>query len=83
METNNEQLQSTRETYEATDLSKKNMPNSCINIFFNRLARGYHVPILKFHGFGTLCPKLSTHNNLRERLHENQTCKDLLVECKQ
>jgi hypothetical protein len=53
-----------QDTRQETDLSKKNMPNSWINILFNRLARGYHVPILEFHGFGTLCPKLSTHNNL-------------------
>ena len=52
------------ETKLATNLSKKNMPNSWINILFNRLARGYHVPILKFHRFSTLCPELSTHNNL-------------------
>jgi len=52
------------DTIQATNLSKKNMPNSWINILFNRLARGNHVPILKFHRFGPLCPELSTHNNL-------------------
>jgi hypothetical protein len=52
------------DTIQATNLSKKNVPNSWINILFNRLARGNHVPILKFHRFGTLCPELSTHNNL-------------------
>jgi hypothetical protein len=49
----------------ATHLPKENMPDSRVNVLINRLTGGDHVPILEFHGLGTLSPQFSTYNNLK------------------
>lgn len=48
----------------SSDLSQKHMPHSRVNVFLDRLTRWNHVPILEFHRFGTLSPKLAANNNL-------------------
>lgn len=45
------------------NLSKKQMTQSWLNIFNNRLSRRNHVSILALHRLGTLSPEFATDNN--------------------
>ena len=52
------------------------MPHSRVNIFIDRLARGYHVTILELHSFGTLSPELTTNYNLDIVTKRTLLCKE-------
>ena len=52
------------------------MPHSRVNIFIDRLARGYHVTILELHSFGTLNPELTTNYNLDIVTKRTLLCKE-------
>ena len=53
------------------------MPHSRVNIFIDRLARGYHVTILELHNsFGTLSPELTTNYNLDIVTKRTLLCKE-------
>lgn len=40
------------------------MSHSGVNILLDGLTGGDHISILELHGFCTLCPELTTNNNL-------------------
>ena len=52
------------------------MPHSRVNIFIDRLARGYHVTILELHSLGTLSPELTTNYNLDIVTKRTLLCKE-------
>ena len=45
-------------------MSEQNMSHCRVGVLLGGLTRGNHVTVLEFHGLGTCCTELSTHNHL-------------------
>lgn len=54
------------------------MPHGRVDIIFARLTRGYHISILELHRLCTLCPELTTHNDLHAVM---ETLSDMNERC--